>query len=165
MAHVMAAVGAGKEVFEVVGSAFSSPGWKNKKRPMILLFANTSKTPVKISNWKFISGKALEQPSTEPFKTNFKKAYLCEGDSTVFTGACASFTVTVGKASVSIYVENPYSGCSKISFGKNHDEAYKKANDGNPKDTKVGPLKIYMKKQRVDKMGNSAGIGFLIRFV
>ena len=38
----------GKNAFEELASLFSSSDWEKKRRPMILLFANTSKTtPVK----------------------------------------------------------------------------------------------------------------------
>ena len=165
-AAMTAVLEAGNGLAQVVTSQLSVPGWENKSRPLVLFFNNTSATEVKVHNWDHCSGKALRSISAQPFANSYAgEAFLCEGDNTWMQGVSGTFQVTVGNSSRFVFFSNPYVGCSKIHFGNTPEEAEANSNDGNPKDTPVGGLKMYAFKQMEGQaLGNVSAEGFAIQF-
>jgi len=162
---------AGSGLMQLAGVSvpgLSEAGWENKSRPLVLLFNNSSTTKVKIHNWVFASGKSLKIITTEPFANKFAgSAFLCEGDNTWMTGVSGTFQVTVGNSKKFVFFSNPFAGCAKIHFADTAEEAEANANDGTPKDIKVGGLTMYAFKQMAGpetQGGNSSAEGFSIQF-
>jgi len=165
-ATMFAMLEAGNGLIQLAGVSKSVPGWENKSRPLVLFFNNLSTTKVKIHNWAHVSGKALKSISTEPFSNRFGGvAFLCEGDGTWGSGVSGTFQVTVGNSKKFVFFSNPFAGCAKIHFANTAEEADANANDGNPKETKVGRLTMYASKQMAGQsLGNSSAEGFSIQF-
>lgn len=155
-----------QKLASAVNAIVSPKGWENKKYALVLIFNNKTKTPVKLSEWVYLSGKELKSPGTVP-KTGFLgEAFLCERDGSIGCGVSGSLKVTVGGSSKFIYFSCPFSGCLKIMHGTTRANCEANANDGGPKDCKVGNVTMYMKKvmyDRITKVNKNAEV-FLVDF-
>jgi len=134
--------------------------WKNRNRPLAVLFYNDTTTAVKISDWTFFHGKSIGDVDTKPFKNTDEgkgykgTAFLCESDYTRIYGVSATFKVSVGELSTYVFVSNPLSGCSKSVFGDTPTSARACKNDGTPKEHQIGTLMVYLTKQFMEDGGN-----------
>jgi len=134
--------------------------WKNRNRPLAVLFYNDTTTAVKISDWTFLHGKSIGDVDTKPFQNTDEvqgykgTAFLCEADYSRIYGVSATFKVSVGNLSTYVFVSNPLSGCSKSVFGETPTSARAAQNDGTPKEHQLGPLMVHVTKQLMEDGGN-----------
>ena len=132
------------------GLNFSESGWKGKSRKLLLSFINSSNSQVKVSDWIMVSGKQHQGVSSAPFLPgNSRAGMYCEGDGTWMTGVSGTFKISCGSSYTYVFVSNPYAGCCKVHFADTAADADNYANDGNPKDCRVGKVTWWVLRFRI----------------